>query len=150
MSNKLLVADDHEVVRAGLKSLLSGTDIKVTAEAATGEAALRLALKHNPDIVLLDVRMPDGDGLVALQRIKLEKPELPVLVWSAFENPTYVAWMRGEALGAVKASFSNRARRMCSISAIRMAAKGEPVWRREQLRFGGHGSPGDAAIHGRR
>src|ERR1700690_116865 len=91
MSVKILVADDHEVVRAGLKSLLQGTDLKIIGEAATGEAALRLALKHNPDVVLLDVRMPEGDGLTALGKIKLEKPNLAILIWSAFDNPNYIA-----------------------------------------------------------
>ena len=85
MSIKLLIADDHEVVRAGLKSLLAGGDIKIAAEAASGEAAVRLALKHNPDVVLLDVRMPDGDGLTALGRIKLDRPEMPVVIF--FWNP---------------------------------------------------------------
>ncbi len=65
----LLIADDHEVVRAGIKSLVAGTDIKVIAEAGTGEAAVRLTLKHKPDVVMLDVRMQDGDGLNALGRI---------------------------------------------------------------------------------
>ncbi len=66
MSVKLLIADDHEVVRSGLKSMLAGTDIKIVAEASTGEQAVRLALKHEPDVVLLDIRMPEGDGLNAL------------------------------------------------------------------------------------
>lgn len=91
MSIKLLIADDHEVVRSGLKSLVAGTDIKVIAEAATGEAAVRLALKHEPDVVLLDIRMPEGDGLNALGRIKLERPSMPVLILSTYDNPTYVA-----------------------------------------------------------
>src|SRR3954465_11930795 len=98
MSIRLLVADDHEVVRAGLRSLFTGTDIKIVAEAASGDAALKLALKHNPDLVLLDVRMPDGDGLTALGRIKLDKPKLPVLMFSGYDNPTYIA--RAVALGA--------------------------------------------------
>ena len=62
MAITLLVADDHEVVRSGVKSLVSGTDIKVVAEAATGEAAVRLTLKHKPDVALIDIRMPEGDG----------------------------------------------------------------------------------------
>ena len=64
MPINLLIADDHEVVRTGLKSLFAGTDIEVIAEASTGEAAVRLALEHNPDVVLLDIRMPEGDGLM--------------------------------------------------------------------------------------
>ena len=63
MAIDVIIADDHEVVRAGLKSLLEGTDIRVVAEADGGDAAWKLAVKHKPDLVLLDVRMPDGDGL---------------------------------------------------------------------------------------
>src|SRR5882757_10004864 len=98
MSIKLLVVDDHEIVRAGLKALLQGTDIKIGAEAASGEVALKAVAKHKPDLVLLDIRMPDGDGLATLGRLRLDYPELPILMWSAFDNPTYVA--RSVALGA--------------------------------------------------
>ena len=65
---KLLVADDHEVVRCGLKSLLAGTEIEVTAEVATGDAAIKYAMENDPDVVLLDIRMPEGDGLNTLGR----------------------------------------------------------------------------------
>ena len=95
---QILVADDQEMVRCGVKALLAGTEIKVVAEAATGQAAVKLALEKEVDLVLLDVRMPDGDGLTALGRIKLDKPNLPVLLFSAFDNPASVA--RAIALGA--------------------------------------------------
>lgn len=131
MSIKLLVADDHEVVRAGLKSILSGTDIKIVGEATTGEAALRLANKHNPDVVLLDIRMPDGDGLAALGRIKLDKPKMPILIWSAFDNPTYVA--RAVALGANGYVLKSGTREKL-VQSIRTAAAGENTWTREELR----------------
>ena len=98
MSTRLLIADDHEVVRSGLKNLLAGTDIKIIAEASTGEQVVRLALKHDPDVVLLDIRMPEGDGLNALGRIKLDRPNMPILMLSTYDNPTYVA--RAVALGA--------------------------------------------------
>ena len=71
---------------------------KVVAEVATGQAAVKHALEEEVDIVLLDIRMPDGDGLTALGRIKLDKPSLPVLLFSAFDNPASVA--RAIALGA--------------------------------------------------
>ena len=131
MPIKLLVADDHEVVRAGLKSILAGTDIKIVGEATTGEAALRLALKHNPDVVLLDIRMPEGDGLTALGRIKLDRPEMPILIWSAFDNPTYVA--RAVALGANGYVLKSGSRDKL-LSSIRAAAAGENTWTREELR----------------
>src|SRR4030065_499971 len=100
MTNKirLLIADDHEVVRSGLKTLVAGTEVKVVAEVSTGAEAVKYALENEVDVVLLDIRMPDGDGLTALGRIKLDKPDLPVLMLSTFDNPTYVA--RAGALGA--------------------------------------------------
>src|ERR1700730_15199176 len=131
MSIKVLVADDHEVVRAGLKSLFAGTDIKVAAEASTGEAAARLALKHDPDVVLMDIRMPDGDGLNALGRIKLDRPDMPILMLSTYDNPTYVA--RAVALGAHGYVLKGASRDKL-LEAIRMAAQGQSAWTREELR----------------
>jgi DNA-binding NarL/FixJ family response regulator len=128
---RLLVADDHEVVRCGLRSLLAGTDIEVVAEVGTGEAAIRYAEESDPDVVLLDVRMPQGDGLTALGRIKLVKPDMPVLMLSTFDNPTYVA--RAVAYGA-----SGYILKGCTrdelIRAIRSAAAGESAWTRDELR----------------
>ncbi|OHB78158.1 MAG: DNA-binding response regulator [Planctomycetes bacterium RBG_16_64_12] len=128
---KLLVADDHEVVRCGLRSLFAGTELEVVAEVATGEAATKYALEHDPDVVLLDIRMPEGDGLTALGRIKLEKPDMPVLMLSTFDNPTYIA--RAVALGA-----SGYVLKGCTrdhlINAIRTAAAGESAWTRDELR----------------
>ena len=127
----LLIADDHEVVRAGLKALLQGTDIRVVAEAASGNAALKLAAKHRPDLVLLDVRMPDGDGLNCLARIKLDSPDTPVVMFSTFDNPTYVA--RAVALGAA-GYLTKTASRQEIIDALQTAAGGESIWSRDELR----------------
>ena len=60
---RLLIADDHDVVRSGLKGMLAGTDIKVVGEVTTGRAALEYVLRNEVDVVLLDVRMPEGDGV---------------------------------------------------------------------------------------
>jgi len=131
MSIKLLIADDHEVVRSGLKSILSGTDIKIVAEASSGEQAVKLALKHDPDVVLMDIRMPDGDGLNALGRIKLDRPNMPILMFSTYDNPTYVA--RAVALGASGFLLKEIARDKL-VEAIRHAASGESAWTRDELR----------------
>lgn len=131
MSIKVVIADDHEVVRSGLKTLLADTDVEVVAEVASGDEAVKYALAHKPDVVLLDIRMQDGDGLNALGRIKLDKPEIPVLILSTFDNPTYIA--RSVALGA-----SGYLLKSCSrdelLTAIRAAAAGETVWTRDELR----------------
>jgi len=131
MSTRLLIADDHEVVRSGLKSLLHGTEIDVVAEAATGEDAVRKTMEFELDVVLLDIRMPKGDGLNALGRIKLERPDLPVLMLSTYDNPTYIA--RAVALGAsgylLKSAASEKI-----VTAIRRVAAGENIWTREELR----------------
>ena len=133
MTNKIrvLIADDHEVIRSGLKTLIAGTDIKVVGEVSTGAEAVKFALENEVDVVLLDIRMPDGDGLTALGRIKLDKPDLPVLILSTFDNPTYVA--RAVALGA-----SGYLLKGCTrdelIKGIVSAAAGESAWTREELR----------------
>src|SRR3954464_9712810 len=66
MAIDLLIADDHEVVRAGLRTLLEGTDIHIVAAATGGAAALKLAKKHRPALVLHDVRMWEVNGLDCL------------------------------------------------------------------------------------
>jgi DNA-binding NarL/FixJ family response regulator len=128
---RLLIADDYDVVRSGLKSLLAGTRIKVIAEVTSGQAAVKYALEHDVDVVLLDVRMPDGDGLTALGRIKLEKPDLPILMLSNFDNPTYVA--RAVALGASGYLLKDCSREEL-LSAIKAAAAGEIIFTRDELR----------------
>lgn len=128
---RILIADDHEVVRCGLKTLLANTDIEIVAEVSTGAAAVKYALENDFDVVLMDIRMPEGDGLTSLGRIKLDKPELPILMLSTFDNPTYIA--RSVALGA-----SGYLLKGCTrdhlIKCIQTAAAGESAWTRDELR----------------
>ncbi len=131
MSIRLVIADDHEVVRNGLVALLKGTDIKIVGEAATGEEAIRVVLKEDPDVVLLDIRMPDGDGLNTLGRLKLERQKLPVLIFSTFDNPTYVA--RAVALQAAGYLLKSATREEL-IATIKKVSTGESAWTREELR----------------
>ncbi len=131
MSIKLLIADDHEVVRYGLRSLMADTDIEIVGEATTGEQAIKMAMESNPDVVLLDIRMPNGDGLNALGRLKLERPELAVLMLSTYDNPTYVA--RAVALGAAGYVLKGADREKL-LDSIHKAARGESAWTRDELR----------------
>lgn len=122
MSIKLLVADDHEVVRTGLASLLAGSNIKIVAEASDGAEAVKMTAKHHPDVVLLDIRMPDTDGLDALDKIHKEVPKTRVVMLSTYDNPTYVA--RAVALGASDFVLKGATRQEL-ISAITAAAEGK-------------------------
>jgi DNA-binding NarL/FixJ family response regulator len=131
MTIRIVVADDHEVVLGGLRALFSGSEITIVAEARTGEEAVRMVFEHQPDLVMLDVRMPGGDGLTALGRIKIELPDMPVLFFSNYDNPTYLA--RAVALGAC-GYLLKTANRDTIISAVRSGAAREPVWTREELR----------------
>jgi DNA-binding NarL/FixJ family response regulator len=131
MPIRVLIADDHEVVRSGLRSLLQGSEIQVVAEAQSGEEAVRLAGELEIDVVVLDIRMPDGDGLAALQQIKLHRPNLPVLMLSTYDNPTYVS--RAVALGASGYILKGSGREKL-VESIRAAAEGEPSWTREEMR----------------
>jgi DNA-binding NarL/FixJ family response regulator len=122
MSVKVVVADDHEVVRTGLKTLLADSDIDIVAAASSGPEAVKLALEHKPDVVLMDIRMPDHDGLEALDTIHRELPNTRVVVLSSHDNPTYVA--RAVALGASDYVLKG-ASRQDLIKAITTAAEGK-------------------------
>lgn len=130
MSIKVLIADDHEVVRSGLSSLLTGSDIKIVAEAKNGAEAAKLAKQHKPDVVLLDIRMPDTDGLAALEKIRSSVPDARVVVLSTYDNPTYVA--RAVALGASDYVLKGSTRQEL-IGAITSASKGQAPSRNGEM-----------------
>ena len=84
---RLLVADDHPVVRTGLQGMLnSQPDFEVVAEADTGTKAVSLTLQLNPDVVLMDLRMPELDGVAAIRQIKAQRPECHVLVLTTYDS----------------------------------------------------------------
>ncbi len=131
MSVRLLIADDHEVIRTGLCALLGGTDIEVIAQAASGKDTIKLAEQHRPDVILLDIRMPDSDGLATLEKLRAKVPESRVVMLSTYDNPTYVA--RSVALGACDYVLKG-APREALIETIRTAAAGESPSRAGELR----------------
>jgi DNA-binding NarL/FixJ family response regulator len=122
MSIRVVVADDHEVVRMGLASLLQDTGIEIVDQAANGEEAIEKVLFHRPDVVLLDVRMPHHDGITTLEEIRAKLPQVRVVMFSTYDNPTYVA--RSAALGAADYVLKSTPRDEF-IAAIRRAAGGE-------------------------
>ena len=89
---RVLLADDHEIVRDGLKRILAATnDVQVTAEAASGDAALALVKAGDFDVALLDMSMPGLSGIDLIKRIRLEKPKLRILVLSMHGEQQYAA-----------------------------------------------------------
>ena len=88
---RVMLVDDQMIVREGLKSMLSlEPDITVVAEASNGEQALQKLPSCQPNIVLLDIRMPEMDGLTALEKIKQLSPQTSVLMVTLYDDPDYL------------------------------------------------------------
>ncbi|MFB9317672.1 response regulator transcription factor [Cryptosporangium minutisporangium] len=98
---RVLIADDHPVVRRGIRALLASLPgIEVVGEAANGAEVLREAQLTRPDVVVMDVQMPEMDGIVATRRLVTQLPDVPVLVLTMFEDDdTVFAAMRAGARG---------------------------------------------------
>ncbi len=90
-SIRVLVADDHQIVREGVRAVLERAGFEVVGEAATGRETVEQVTRHRPDVVLLDIRMPDGDGLQTLEAIKTSFPEVRVIMLTTYANPGYLA-----------------------------------------------------------
>ena len=98
MAIKLIIADDQVVIRKGLARLLKGQGVEIVAEVATGTEAVAKTRKLKPDVLLMDVIMPNLDGLDALEKIRQAVPQTKVIMMSGYDNPTYIA--RAMASGA--------------------------------------------------
>jgi len=121
---KVLIADDHGIVRSGVKLLLDRQpDIEVVAEAEDGVEAVELAIRHRPDVAVLDVSMPRMTGLQATHEIKQQAPETQVLILSMHDDERYLF----EALRAGAAGYVlKRAADQDLVDAVRAAGRGEP------------------------
>jgi two-component system response regulator NreC len=88
---RVLLADDHAVMREGIRSVLAGEPgFEVVAEASDGDEALRLAERHLPDVVVLDISMPGANGLVTTARLRSLLPATRILILSVHDHPEYV------------------------------------------------------------
>jgi len=98
---RILIADDHAIVRAGLRQFIADQpDMEVTGEAASGSEAVQLVRGAEFDVVLLDISMPDRNGIDTLKTLKQLRPTLPVLMLSGFAEDQYaVNLLRGGASG---------------------------------------------------
>src|SRR5919106_5961465 len=120
---RILIADDHGLVRDGFKRLLGYDEgLEVVGEASNGREAVELCRRLKPDLVLMDVRMPEMDGLEATRAIKAEQPYVIVLVISLYRNPDYLLEaIEAGAAGYILKDAPNRQ----LTNAIRRALEGE-------------------------
>lgn len=135
MTIRLLVVDDHERIREGLRSVFGNQKMEII-EAVDGPAALGIVSDQRVDMVLLDVEMPHLDGLEVLSRIKLQRPDLPVVMYSCHDHRGYIE--RSIKLGAagylIKSPDSTQV-----VEAVRIALAGGNVWTKAQLRRAANG-----------
>jgi DNA-binding NarL/FixJ family response regulator len=118
-----MITDDHPVVRAGLRGMLSGEpDFEVVGEATNGKEALALIGELRPDVVLMDLRMPEMDGVTAISHIKAEYPETQILVLTTYESDADI--LRAIETGATGYLLKD-APREDLFGAIRLAAEGK-------------------------
>ena len=88
---KVLLADDHSIVRAGLRRIIEDSgEMEIIAEAADGREALRKAHEHLPDVAVIDISMPNCDGLEVIRLLRNDYPQLPILVLTMHEEGQYV------------------------------------------------------------
>lgn len=123
MGIRVLIADDHPVVRVGIGGMLAGEpDIEVAGEAQNGEEAAQLADRLRPDVVLMDLRMPETDGVAATSRITERCPDTRVLILTTYETDADI--MRAIEAGATGYLLKDAPRGEL-LRAIRTAASGE-------------------------
>jgi len=122
---RILIADDHPVFRFGLRVLLQGEpDMEVVGEATTGREAVDMALDLQPDVVLMDLNMPELNGIDATRRIRAERAEISVLVITMFDDDTVFAAMRAGARGYLLKGAEGEE----TLRAVRAVASGEAIF----------------------
>ena len=122
---RVVIADDDDLMRAGLVELLSGEpDIEIAGQARTGREAIERARRLRPDVVLMDVRMPDLDGIAATAELATAEPDAKVVILTTFEQDDYI-------FGALRAGASGfllkRTRPEELIAAVRTVAAGDSL-----------------------
>ena len=121
---RILLADDHTIVRDGLRALLERQpDMEVVAEAGNGRECVRMASEHAPDVVMMDVAMPEMNGIEAARRIIADSPETHIVMLSMHRDESYV--LRSLKAGALGYLLKDSPRDDV-LAAIRAAAVGRP------------------------
>jgi DNA-binding NarL/FixJ family response regulator len=122
---RVLIADDHPVVRSGLRGMLaSDPGFEVVGEAADGKEAVAQTLREQPDVVLMDLRMPELDGASATAEIRARRPETQILVLTTYDTDADI--VRAIEAGAIGYLLKDVPHEELA-RAVRAAARGEPV-----------------------
>ena len=122
---RVLIADDHPVVRSGIRGMLApDPGLEVVGEAADGAEAVALTLRERPDVVLMDLRMPELDGVSATAEIRARRPETQILVLTTYDTDSDI--VRAIDAGAIGYLLKDVPHEEIS-KAVRAAARGEPV-----------------------
>ena len=126
---KLLIADDHLIIRQGLRLILeTENDFEIVGEASDGKEALSLCKKLKPDVVLMDLRMPNMDGLTAIEKLRAEQPNIAVVILTTFNEDELM--LRGLQAGA-RGYLLKDTDRSTLFDTIRAAARGETLLKPE-------------------
>jgi NarL family two-component system response regulator YdfI len=122
---RVLIADDHMVVREGLHTILEvAEDLVPVGEASDGAEAVRLAGELSPDVVLMDLRMPNMDGIKAIRQIKALYPDVEIVILTTYDDDEYI--VQGLQAGA-RGYLLKDAGRQALFESIRAAARGESL-----------------------
>jgi len=133
MSIRILLADDHAVVRDGLRALIEKQpDMAVVAEAADGRECVRLAEEQSPDIVMMDIAMPNMNGIEATRRVLAENPKCAVVILSMHQDESYVL---GSLKAGAKGYLLKDSLRTEVVDAIRAVSQGRSFLTRKVARI---------------
>jgi NarL family two-component system response regulator YdfI len=126
---KILIADDHLIIRQGLRLILeTENDLELVGEASDGNEAISLCKKLKPDVVLMDLRMPNMDGLTAIEKLRAEQPHIAVVILTTFNEDELM--LRGLQAGA-RGYLLKDTDRNTLFDTIRAAARGETLLKPE-------------------
>lgn len=126
-TTRILIADDHLIIRQGLRLILeTAGDLELCGEASDGAEAVRLAAELQPDVILMDLRMPGMDGLSAIEKLRVEQPQIAVVILTTFNEDDLM--MRGLRAGA-KGYLLKDTDRETLFNTIRAAAQGQTLLR---------------------
>ena len=122
---RILIADDHLIVREGLRLIMdTETGFELVGEASNGAEAVELAVELQPDVILMDLRMPRVDGLTAIERLQIEQPQIAIVILTTFNEDEL---MRQGLQAGARGYLLKDTNRTTLFNTIRAAARGETL-----------------------